>query len=201
MEFCQLYAFRVQMQANLIVLNEQAEARTWLKWNICLSSSSYRNMQSYNNMTFFKWEIVLDIWATVLNVIHLVSGFCQRCLWAPSSLEHLKQTYDTPGCVHIIPTFHHWSRQNKESKQRHLYLNALKQQRAFPFLLGNNNYLLVKYDRWNYLLRNSSESQSFIRYCSLTAAEWSRVSRTASTSSWAVLLTNQTMQIMFAKVS
>lgn len=66
MEFRHSYTSIVQKQANLIVLSAQAEARTWLKWNICRSSSSYRNMQSDNKMTFFKWETVSDSWATVI---------------------------------------------------------------------------------------------------------------------------------------
>lgn len=109
-----LYAFRVQTQANLIVLNEQADERTWLKWNICLSSSSCRNMQSYNNMSFFKWEIVLDIWATVIkchtsrvrvlpavSLSTILTGTSEENLWytwmrsynpKTSSLDEAKQT-------------------------------------------------------------------------------------------------------------
>lgn len=179
MEFRHSYASIVQKQANLIVLSAQAEARTWLKWNICRSSSSYRNMQSDNKMTFFKWETVSDIWATVIQ--------CPTSRVSVLSAESLSTILTGTSRANFWYTWMRSYNPKISSLDETIQTNQ------------NNDHLIhscsshVKYDRRPYLLRYSSESQSFIRYCPLTEEEWSRVTRTASISSWAVLFTEKIM--------
>ncbi len=56
----------VEKKANLIVLNAQAEARTWLKWNTCLPSSSYINIWLITKWPSSNEKLYHGIWAAVI---------------------------------------------------------------------------------------------------------------------------------------